>query len=278
MCGIAGIYNLNGSSVSRQMLHSMTEALSHRGPDDEGIYCEKNIGLGHRRLSIIDTSEKGRQPMISGNLEWVITFNGCIYNFRELRKELESKNIRFISNSDTEVILEGVSFYGIDFLKRLNGMFAIALWNTKKETLYLSRDRYGIKPLYYVFNGRQIIFASEIKSIMKHSEFRVDLNYDALNEYFTFQNLFTYSSFFKGVVLLPQANTVVIDKNSEYVQHKSWWDYDFSCPDDTMTFEDAKEETARLLRQAVIRQMVSDVPLGSYLSGGMDSGLSLPSL
>jgi asparagine synthase (glutamine-hydrolysing) len=139
--------------------------------------------------------------------------------------------------------------------------------------LYLSRDRYGVKPLYYWHNGKTILFASEIKAFMAHPDFRVEMNYEALNEYFTFQNLFTYQTLFKGVTMLPPANTVKIDSGSAGgVIHKSWWNYDFSQTDESMSFEDAKNETERLLKQAVVKQMVSDVPVGSYLSGGMDSG------
>lgn len=176
MCGIAGIYNLNGETVQERLVAAMTESLSHRGPDDSGVFCESNAGLGHRRLSIIDTSPRGRQPMISGNGEWAVIFNGCVYNFIELRKELAGKGVNFISSSDTEVILEGVAYYGIGFLKRLNGMFATAFLNRKENKIYLSRDRYGIKPLYYFFDGKKLIFASEIKAILKHPDFRVTLN------------------------------------------------------------------------------------------------------
>ncbi len=272
MCGITGIFNLNGETVEERLVNEMTDTLVHRGPDDSGIFCEKNTGLGHRRLSIIDVSERGKQPMISRNKEWVIVFNGCIYNYKELRSELLEKGAGFISTSDTEVILEGVSLLGIEFLKRLNGMFAIALLNRKENKVYLSRDRYGIKPLYYYFDGTKLVFASEIKALLKHPGIKAELNMEALNEYFTFQNLFTYSTFFRGITLLPQANTVEIGKETKSVKHISWWDYDFTSTDITMTFEEAKSETARLLKQAVIRQMVSDVPVGSYLSGGMDSG------
>jgi asparagine synthase (glutamine-hydrolysing) len=151
-------------------------------------------------------------------------------------------------------------------------MFAIAAWNTEKKSLYLSRDRYGVKPLYYWFNGKTIVFSSEIKAIIKHPDFSVELNHDSLNEYFTFQNQFTFNTLFKGVTMLPPANTVKVTSGTKSVKHYSWWDYDFTEPDENMSFNESKEETERLFKQAVVRQMIADVPVGSYLSGGMDSG------
>lgn len=272
MCGIAGIYNLNEKPVSLNLIRDITRELKHRGPDDEGFYVHNNIGFGHRRLSILDTSPKGRQPMLSKDGVWILIFNGCIYNFLELKLELQSKGHQFVSDTDTEVIVEGLSCYGPVFLERLNGMFAIGAWNTKEQKLYLSRDRNGVKPLYYWFNGRSIIFASEIKAIIKHPEYSIEVNHDALNEYFTFQNIFRYHTMFKDIYMLPQANTVEINRHTSQIIHNSWWDYNFSQPDNNMSFTDAKEETIRLFKQAVTRQMVADVPVGSYLSGGMDSG------
>lgn len=272
MCGILGVYNLNGKPFRLTTLVEMANKLSHRGPDDEGFYYDDNIGFAHKRLSIIDTSKKGKQPMTSKDGKWVVVFNGCIYNFKELKKELQEKGYYFISKSDTEVITEGLSAYGPEFFERFNGMFAIGAWNTEEKSLYLSRDRFGVKPLYYWFNGRTIVFSSEIKAILKHPDYVMDVDLEALNEYFTFQNLFTYRTLFKDVIMLPQANIVKIDATTEHVKHYSWWDYDFSKPDESMTFEEARCETLRLFEQAVNRQMISDVPVGSYLSGGMDSG------
>lgn len=272
MCGIAGVYNLNGNPVYRESLKKMADAIAHRGPDGEGYYAHENLGLAHRRLAILDTSPKGAQPMSSKSGEWVITFNGCIYNFMELREELRGKGAEFHSTSDTEVIAEGLAVYGPSFFERLNGMFAVGAWNEREKALYLSRDRFGVKPLYYWFNGKSFVFASEVKAIIAHPDFRVELNLEALNEYFTFQNLFTFQSLFKDVHTLPPANTVKITSDMTSIKHHSWWDYDFTQPDESMTFEEAKMETERLFKQAVTRQMVADVPVGSYLSGGMDSG------
>lgn len=272
MCGIVGVFNLNGNPVSQGYLKKMNSQMEHRGPDGEGYYCENQIGLGHRRLSILDTSSKAAQPMTSKNNDWVITFNGCIYNFQQLKQELRNKGHEFVSSGDTEVIVEGLVAYGTSFFERLNGMFAIGAWHKSTNTLYLSRDRFGVKPLYYWFNGNTFVFASEIKAIIAHPDYSTQLNYDVLNEYFTFQNQFTFQTLFKNVYLLPQANTVIVNNNTKEIIHNSWWDYDFTQPDNTMDFETAKLETERLFKQAVARQMIADVPVGSYLSGGMDSG------
>lgn len=272
MCGIAGVFNLNEQPIPLSLIQTITRSLAHRGPDDEGFYAHNNVALGHRRLSILDTSPKGRQPMMSKDGTWIIVFNGCIYNFMDLKLELKAKGHQFVSTTDTEVISEGLSAYGPSFFERLDGMFAVAAWNTAEKKMYLSRDRYGVKPLYYWFKDGILVFASEIKAIIKHPKYAIEVNPDALNEYFTFQNVFRYHTLFKGVTMLPPANTVVIDKTSTQVKHHSWWDYDFTQPDNKMTFEEAREGTIHYFKQAVTKQMIADVPVGSYLSGGMDSG------
>jgi asparagine synthase (glutamine-hydrolysing) len=272
MCGIVGVFNLSGEPFALSNLKQMAEAIAHRGPNGDGYFVDNHIGLAHKRLAILDLSPKGAQPMTSKDGEWVITFNGCIYNYLELKQDLHAKGHSFISTTDTEVIVEGLSEYGPSFFERLNGMFAVGAWNKQAKTLYLSRDRYGIKPLYYWFTGKTIVFASEIKAIIAHPKFSVQVNVPALNEYFTFQNMLSFRTLFEGIIMLPPANTVAINSHSSGVKHHSWWDYNFSEPDNSMTFEDAKEETERLFRNAVAKQMISDVPVGSYLSGGMDSG------
>lgn len=272
MCGIVGVFNLNGDTVHRDVLKSMAEKIAHRGPDGQGYFLSENIGLAHKRLAILDVSDKGTQPMSSKNNKWTIIFNGCIYNFSELKQELKSKGHTFISETDTEVICEGLDQYGIHFFERLNGMFAIAAWNNENKKLYLSRDRFGIKPLYYWFNGTTLCFSSEIKAIITHPDYKIDVDLNALNEYFTFQNIFSFNTLFKGVNMLPPANTVKIDSTTTFVKHNSWWDYDFTNTNEEMSFKEAKQTTKKLFKQAVTRQMIADVPVGSYLSGGMDSG------
>ena len=272
MCGIVGIFNLSGEPVSHQEITALNKCLSHRGPDGEGLFLDQNIALGHKRLAILDTSSRANQPMTSKDGTWTIIFNGCIYNYLELKQELQAKGHSFVTTTDTEVIAEGLSAYGPDFVKRFNGMFAIGAWHKTERALYLFRDRYGIKPLYYFFTGKTLLFSSEIKAFMAHPKFSVKLNKAALNEYFTFQNLFTYRTLFEGVTMVPPANSIKVTSDSSFVEHRSWWDYDFSQPDSSISFNDAVNETERLFKQAVTRQMIADVPVGSYLSGGMDSG------
>lgn len=272
MCGIAGIFNVNGGQADAKILKRMTDAIAYRGPDGEGFYISGSMGLGHRRLAIIDLSDAARQPMSNENGSVWLSYNGEIYNFKALRLELEKKGHRFKSRTDSEVILHGYEEEGIEFVRRLNGMFAFALWDEEKGCLYLVRDRYGIKPLYYRFDGKTLIFASEIKAILTYPEVSAQLNYDALNEYFTFQNLFQYHTLFNGIYLVPQANIITFTKGQKDFKRRSYWDFDFTNSDGSMTEEDAREETLRLLRQAIERQLVSDVPVGSYLSGGIDSG------
>jgi asparagine synthase (glutamine-hydrolysing) len=271
MCGIAGILNFNRQPVSHQIIKNMTDALAHRGPDGEGEYIDDYLALGHRRLSILDITPKGAQPMASHNGEWIIVFNGCIYNYLDLRLDLKTKGHEFVSTGDTEVICEGLAEYGTKFFEKLDGMFAIAAWHKPSKTLWLSRDRFGVKPLYYYQKDGVLLFASEIKAFLKHPAFKVEVNLSALNEYFTFQNVFTYNTLFNGVTMLPPANTVKINTDTPLL-HNSWWDYNFTEPDNNITLEEATLETERLLEKAVAKQMVADVPVGSYLSGGMDSG------
>ena len=189
MCGIAGIFHLSGRPVAPTDIKRMTKALAHRGPDGEDVFVNENLALGHRRLAILDVSSKASQPMASKNEEWVIVFNGCIYNFHELKIELLAKGHQFISTGDTEVIAEGLAAYGVSFFERLDGMFAVGAWNTKSKELWLSRDRFGVKPLYYYLKNGTLLFASEIKAFFTQSSFNMGLNKDALNEYFTFQTL-----------------------------------------------------------------------------------------
>jgi len=272
MCGICGIFNLDGEPIPHRYIKSMTDTLAHRGPDDEGQYVDVNIALGHRRLSILDLTPAGHQPMVNKDGTVVLVYNGEIYNHLELKAELEALGYHFRSRTDTEVLLNGYTAWGIDVVKRLNGMFAFGLWDGRTRTLYLVRDRYGIKPLYWTKIGKILIFASEIKAILTHPMVSPQVNMDALNEYFTFQNLFRYHTLFKGINLLQAASVRWISEKEPELKKRTWWDFDFTRRDEKMTMEEAREETLRLFRQAVVRQLMSDVPVGSYLSGGMDSG------
>ena len=274
MCGIVGQVNFNNSPVSPVVLKRMTDVVEHRGPDGEGHWIKKGVGLGHRRLSIIDLSPAGHQPMISSDNRYVLTYNGEIYNFRELRTELEAKGYCFRSQTDSEVVLYSLAEWGSDALLKFNGMFALAFWDQKKKHLMLARDRYGIKPLYYFQNNRKLVFGSEQKAILEQPAFDRKINKKALIEYFTFQNIFTDQTLLEGIHLLPPGHYATIDlsRNSNQLQFVQYWDYHFKEPNTPVDRREYIEELDRLFQQAVNRQLVSDVELGSYLSGGMDSG------
>jgi asparagine synthase (glutamine-hydrolysing) len=272
MCGITGIFNINGEPISMSLLKKMTDVISHRGPDAEGFWVNSYVGFGHRRLSIIDTSSLGNQPMQTEDGRYIITYNGELFNFVNLKVELKSKGYNFISRSDTEVVLKSYAEWGKDCVRKFNGMFAFAIWDKKEKTLFIARDRYGIKPLYYYGGNNVFLFASEIKSILKHPSYKFNVSLEALDEYFSFQNIFSDLTLFRGVKILPPASTITINYNKkEEVKINKYWDYDFS-DDNSLTEEDCKKEVKRLFEQAVERQLQSDVEIGSYLSGGLDSG------
>jgi asparagine synthase (glutamine-hydrolysing) len=273
MCGITGIFHLNGAAASPIMLRRMTDAIAHRGPDGEGFYTDSFVGLGHRRLAILDLTEAGHQPMVSADGRVALSYNGEIYNFRELRSELESLGHRFRSNSDTEVVLNAWVEWGADCILRFNGMFAFAVWDKREQALFLVRDRYGVKPLYWARWGKTFLFGSEQKAILAHEAARRELDPEALLEYFTFQNIFTDRTLLKNIRLLPAGTFARIDLSSTGdPRFNRYWDYDFREPERPSDPREYREELDRLMKQAVSRQLVSDVELGSYLSGGMDSG------
>ncbi len=250
----------------------MTDAISHRGPDGEGQWIDGNVGIGHRRLAIIDPSPAGHQPMITGDHRYVLSYNGEIYNYREIRAELEALGYWFRSQTDSEVVLNALAHWGPNALLKFNGMFGLALWDRKEQTLLLARDRYGIKPLYYARQGNFFAFGSEQKAITVQPAFKRELNKKALLEYFTFQNIFTDQTLIEGVHLLPAGHFAKLCAvTGQWSQHK-YWDYRFREPDQKADKQEYVEELERLFKQAVNRQLVSDVELGAYLSGGMDSG------
>lgn len=274
MCGIAGILNLNREPVSPVLLRRMADAIAHRGPDDEGFYIDNVIGLGHRRLAIIDPSPAGHQPMLTEDGKYAITYNGEVYNFQELRLRLESLGHQFRSKTDTEVVLHAYVEWGEECVKYFNGMFAFAIWDNTRQELFLARDRYGIKPIYYALTGRTFLFASEQKAILSNQAVQREIDLEALVEYFTFQNIFTNKTLLKGIKMFP-AGCFAKVKAENPVKDLSpcrYWDFDFSEPEDQATDDEYREELDRLFRQAVNRQLVSDVEIGTYLSGGMDSG------
>ncbi|HOX22057.1 MAG TPA: asparagine synthase (glutamine-hydrolyzing) [Elusimicrobiales bacterium] len=271
MCGIAGIYRPGLDPVSHGLIRAMTDAIAHRGPDGEGHYVDADLALGHRRLAILDLTDAGRQPMSTSDGRYVVVFNGEIYNHAELRLQLQEKGHQFHSRTDTEVLLHGYREWGEAIIPKLNGMFAFALWDKKERSLLLARDRYGVKPLYFWKNGAELVFASEIKAILKHPGYKMAVNHDALNEYFTFQNLFRFHTLFAGIELVRPAQLMRIDRKGS-VSSRVYWDYNFTDRNLSMSSEEACEQTLSLFKQAVSRQMMADVRVGSYLSGGMDSG------
>ncbi|KAF0119216.1 MAG: asparagine synthase [Rhodospirillaceae bacterium] len=271
MCGLAGLLNLDGAAASPTVVRAMTDLLAHRGPDGEGQYTDGALGLGHRRLAIIDLSPAGRQPMATPDDRFVIAYNGEVYNFQELRATLQALGHRFQSRTDTEVVLHGFARWGTAVLPRLNGMFAFAVWDRAERRLTLARDRYGIKPLYTWRRGNTVLFASEIKAMRAHPAFRAEMDSEALMEYMTFQNYLGERTLFRDVRLLPPGCALIMEADGRARQER-YWDFDFREPDTYRPIPEYEDHLDGLFRQAVNRQLVSDVPVGSYLSGGMDSG------
>jgi asparagine synthase (glutamine-hydrolysing) len=273
MCGIAGTINLAGGPAQPAVLQRMTDAIAHRGPDGEGHHTDGPLGFGHRRLAIIDLSPAGRQPMATEDGRFLLTYNGEVYNFRELRTELEAIGHHFHSRSDSEVVLKAFAAWGADALLRFNGMFALALWDRKERTLLLARDRFGVKPLYYSMVGNTLLFASEVKALLAHPEMTARLDTEGLVEYLTFQNFFTDRTLFAGARLLPAGSVLKVTVgNLRLPPAERYWDFRFREPDCAVDEHEYVEELDRLFCQAVNRQLVSDVDVGAYLSGGMDSG------
>ena len=272
MCGIAGEFRWD-SAVDPVTTKKMTDALLHRGPDGHAIYARENIALGHTRLAIIDTSSRANQPMWSHCGRYVIVYNGEIYNFSDIRKRLESRGKTFTTGSDTEVVVEAWAEWGSESTLEFNGMFAFALFDTKKGELFLVRDRYGIKPLYYFVHSAGVAFASEQKALRCHPQFPRSFDKAALIEYLTFQNIFTDRTLVDGVKLLPAASIASATSPKRQLTVTTYWDFHFHSDKEESNPAEKLEEVRRLVRQAVKRQLVSDVEVGSFLSGGLDSGL-----
>ena len=321
MCGITGAVSLNHKPLQAERLKPMVDVIAHRGPDDAGylvwqtgtrhslgqdftdtqfqdicpllpvidspsggnrLHSEKwDLFFGHRRLSIIDLSPRGHQPMCDSSRKIWLIYNGEIYNFREIRKELKGLGYHFSSSSDTEVIIYAYREWGTDCIHRFNGMFALALYDSRNQKIWLARDRYGIKPLYYTLtNEGTFLFGSEIKSILEYLPETPDVDLAALNEYFSFQNIFSDRTLFSGIRLLPPGHYLELDlshvpSNPNLIGRKisktKYWDFDFG-QEMNVPENELEDQLYNRLTQAVKRQCVSDVPVGSYLSGGMDSG------
>ncbi len=311
MCGIAGIYSLTGKAIDPFEISLMCDAQAHRGPDDagcvllapldsaarppwwelstqdrsrdlpdlqlQGLGEERHstatrafrLALGHRRLSILDLSLAGHQPMSNRRGTVWITYNGEIYNHLELKKELIARGYEFFSSTDTEVLLYLYEEFGEAFVERLNGMFAFAIWDDRHQCLLMGRDRYGIKPLYYTQVGGTLVFASEVKAILALRVVPRGVNVQALVDYFTFQNTFGASTLFKDIYLLEPGHVMRV--TGKQVVRRQYWDFNFE-PQEKLGEEQAKERLRFLLEDTVKRQLMGDVPVGAYLSGGMDSG------
>ena len=312
MCGIAGAVSLNHDPLQIERLKPMVDVIAHRGPDDAGylvyqtgihhptcqdftdsqfqevcpslpvidsaaeqnrLHSEKwDLFFGHRRLSIIDLSPRGHQPMCDKSRKIWLIYNGEIYNFREIRQELKALGYHFSSASDTEVIIHAYHQWGTDCIHRFNGMFAFALYDSRNQKVWLARDRYGIKPLYYTLtNEGTFLFGSEIKSILEYLPDRPDVDLAALNEYFSFQNIFSDRTLFSRIKLLPPGHCLELDLSRGEIAKTKYWDFDFG-QEINVPANELEDQLYDRLTQAVKRQCVSDVPVGSYLSGGMDSG------
>lgn len=274
MCGISGFCDFKKKS-SENILKNMTDALIHRGPDSSGYsffeYETYQVGLGHRRLSILDLSTQGHQPMKYKNLE--IVYNGEIYNFKEIRKELKDSNYIFGSNTDTEVILKAYDKWGLKMVDRFIGMFAIVIYDKTTSTLLCIRDRAGVKPLYYYFKDGLFLFASELKSFYKHKEFQKQISKEGLSLFFQYGYILEPYSIFEDTYKLKAGHYLKLDLKTSVININKYWDViDFyNKPKLDISFEEAKQETEQLLKSACEYRMVSDVPVGIFLSGGYDS-------
>ena len=272
MCGIAGVYHFqNSKTTNEKIVVKMRDTLIHRGPDSAGFYISKDekVGLGHRRLAIIDLSPAGHQPMANEDKTVWIVFNGEIYNFQELKSELIKKKHRFLSKSDTEVIIHAYEEYGFDCVKKFNGMFAFALWDKKKKILFAARDHLGIKPFYYAIQNGAFYFGSEIKAILAHSDFKKELEENNVSHYLTFSCMPSPYTLFKNIRKLAPAHFIIISENGE-VREEEYWN-PTNAPKQKEAGEFYIDEIRKILRDSIKSQMVSDVPFGCFLSGGIDS-------
>lgn len=281
MCGIAGIFHFAAPPRDeRPELLRMREALMHRGPDDAGLYQspDRRVGLAHRRLSIVDLSEAGRQPMSNEDGTVWVTFNGEIYNHLGLRKSLQDRGHRFRSHADTEVIVHLYEDFGADAVLHLDGMFAFALWDEPRGRLLLVRDRLGKKPLYYTVSDGRLLFASEIKAILQYPGLTRDIDLEALNYYLTFANVPAPLTLFAGIRKVPPAHRLTVsagEGQGRVSAGRYWSPLDAGVWDEPVTEGEAVERVRELVKQAVRKRLMSDVPIGAFLSGGVDSSTNV---
>lgn len=266
MCGFVGFTNRIDNA--NQIVEDMMDTIRHRGPDAGGKYVDADIALGHRRLSIIDVSEQGNQPLYSRDGNLVLVFNGEIYNFKEIRTELEQKGYQFQTQTDSEVLIYSYDAYGTKMLEKLRGMFAFVIWDKKNKTLFGARDFFGIKPLYYAQMGNTLLFGSEIKAFLKHPAFRKELNTSALEEYLTFQYSAMNETFFKGVYKLQPAHYFIYQNHQLKIER--YWDVHFQA-DENPSLEQWVQEISNVFHESVQAHKIADVEVGSFLSSGVDS-------
>lgn len=272
MCGIAGVLQLDGSPADPRVLQAMGQAIAHRGPDGDGTWTDGPLGFAHRRLAILDLSDAAAQPFVHASGRYVTVYNGELYNFPELREELAREGAVFRTSSDTEVLLEAFVRWGSDCVRRFNGMFAFAVWDRHERKLFLARDRYGVKPLYVLHTGTHFVFGSEPGAIAAYPGTGKRLDVEGLAEYLTFQNFFSQRTLFRGVRMFPAGHFAFVEAGRTGFAPQQYWDFHFREPDEAPAEGPARQQLARLLEQAVNRQLLSDVEVGAYLSGGIDSG------
>ena len=260
MCGITGF-----NWADRDLIKKMTFLIEHRGPDDSGFFIDKNISLGHRRLSILDLSAKGHQPMYNENRDILVVFNGEIYNYSMLKNALLKEGHKFFSSSDTEVIVHGYESWGDNVCVKLEGMFAFALWDKRKKRLLIARDRIGKKPLYYFWNKKKLIFSSEIKTILLDKDVRREIDYQCLSDYLTMRFSIGDRTMFKHIKKLEPGHFMVYDGKN--IKIESYW----SLPSFEPKIQPKEQEVDKLIESSIKKRLMADVPIGVFLSGGLDS-------
>src|SRR5215470_5857210 len=271
MCGIVGVIDLRGRrEISRDLVARMNESQHHRGPDEGGTHFEPGVGLGHRRLSIIDLAT-GQQPLYNEDGSVVVVYNGEIYNFQDLIPELQRLGHTFKTKSDTEVIVHAWEAWGADCVKRFRGMFAFALWDRNRETLFLGRDRLGVKPLYYaLLDDGHLLFGSELKSLLAYGRLECEIDPFGVEEYFALGYVPEPRTIFKGAKKLPPGHTLTIKRGAPVPESVEYWDVTFTL-DNRLSDREAGTQLRERLEESVKLRMISEVPLGAFLSGGVDS-------
>src|SRR5215831_3482622 len=267
MCGITGIVRPDGAQIDRDLLGRMNDAIRHRGPDEDGFYFADGVGLAMRRLAIIDL-KSGQQPIHNGDRTAWIVYNGEIYNYRELRKQLEGLGHRFYTDSDTEAIIHAYDEYGTECPKHLRGMFALAIWDERRRSLFVARDRVGKKPLLYAHRDGQLVFGSEFTALLTHPDISRDVNYEAIHHYLSFICVPAPLTAYQSIRKLEPGHWLLWHDGE--IQVERYWQLDFSKKIDVSEVE-AGERAVELLREAVRVRLMSEVPLGAFLSGGIDS-------